>query len=64
MISKNRIIGAVEIGTHKVAALIGEFAGGRRLNAAIRQGAERFDPPVGAEVRAVFARGDIMPLDA
>ena len=32
MISKNRIIGAVEIGTHKVAALIGEFAGGRRLN--------------------------------
>ena len=41
-----------------------EIAGGRRLNAAIRQGAERFDPPVGAEVRAVFARGDIMPLDA
>ena len=32
MISKNRIIGAVEIGTHKVAALVGEFAGGRRLN--------------------------------
>jgi cell division protein FtsA len=32
VISKNRIIGAVEIGTHKVSALVGEFAGGRRLN--------------------------------
>jgi cell division protein FtsA len=32
VISKNRIIGAVEIGTHKVAALVGEFAGGNRLN--------------------------------
>ena len=31
MISKSRIIGAVEIGTHKVAVLIGELAG-RRLN--------------------------------
>ena len=32
MISKGRIIGAVEIGTHKVTVLIGELAGGRRLN--------------------------------
>lgn len=32
MISKNRIIGAVEIGTHKVSALVGELASGRRLN--------------------------------
>lgn len=32
MISKSRIIGAVEIGTHKVSVLVGEFAGGRRLN--------------------------------
>src|SRR5512133_3457444 len=32
VISKSRIIGAVEIGTHKVSVLVGEFAGGRRLN--------------------------------
>lgn len=32
MISNSRIIGAVEIGTHKVTVLIGEITGGRSLN--------------------------------
>jgi cell division protein FtsA len=32
VISNSRIIGAVDIGTHKVTVLIGEIAGGRHLN--------------------------------